>query len=185
MDGYVTNALAPFATAAGTAATNTTSRTDITPTPAPIILPYQIRIGSKIRMEADGEYTSNASITFSIGFYVATSQGAAGAPGAISVVLMEATTGSVTATAWPWRAHGLLTVLSIGSAGSVLGMGDIMYGTSLTAFTVIPMPTTAAARTVSSIAMNGPLVAGVAGTMSAASASHNIKCNNFVVSLLN
>jgi hypothetical protein len=50
--------------------------------------------------------------------------------------------------AWPWHMHWSGVVTTTGSAGVIYGQGILDLGSSLTAITVVPIPITAAARSV-------------------------------------
>lgn len=185
MDGYVTTPVPPFHNAAGASFGTFTTRQDVSPTPVPVILPYQLRIGSKLRIEAQGEYSSTATPTIVLGVYVGSGVGASGAPSAITTVLAETGTVSLaTAAAWPWKLDLNVTVTALGTSGTFLCSGNAHAGSSLTALSDLAVPITQALRTVT-VNTTVANAVGVCATFSASSASNTVKVNSLLVSLLN
>jgi hypothetical protein len=185
VDGYVTTPVAPFHTAVGASFGTFTTRQDVSPLPVPVILPYQLRIGTRIKIEAEGEFSSTATPTIVLGFYIGSGFGASGAPSAITTVLAESSAISLaTAAAWPWRMEWRGLVTALGTSGQLVGQGDVEAGTSLTAFTSSAIPTTQALRTLTFNQTVANAV-GVCATFSASSASNTVKVNNMSVLLLN
>lgn len=185
MDGYVTTPVPPFHNAAGASFGTFTTRQDVSPTPVPVILPYQLRIGSRIRIEAHGEYSSTGTPTIILGAYIGSGVGASGAPSAITTVLAETNTISLaTAAAWPWKIDLNLMVTALGTSGTLIASGNVHAGSSLTALSDVPIPITQALRTVTFNSTVANAV-GVCATFSASSASNTVKVNSLFVSLLN
>ena len=184
MDAYYTTPVGPFATALGANFNTFTTRQDISAVPSPIIAANQLRIGSKIKIEAEGEVSTTATPTLVLGIYGGL-PGASGAPAALTMILAESSALSfATAAAWAWRLEWRGLITAIGTAGSVVGQGDIEFGTSLTAFTDAPIPITAALRTVTwDTTLDRAL--GMCGTFSASSVSNNVRVHNFSCLLLN
>lgn len=185
-DGYITTPVGPFPIAVGATFGTFTTKQDISPLPVPVILPYQLRLGSKIKIEAEGEYSSTGTPTYVLGIYYGiTLDASTGKPLAITGTLAESAAISVaTGAAWPWRLEYRGIVTALGSAGTIIGQGDLEAGTSLTAFSANAIPVTQALRTVA-IATTGPLAIGVCATCSASSASNTVKVNNFSVQIMN
>lgn len=188
-DAYYTTPVAPFHTAAGTTIGTFTTKRDISPAPCPVIWPGMLRIGSKIKIECEGEWSSTGSPTFVLGLYYGVALDAStGIPLAITGTLAEsaAVTVGAGAAAWPWRMEWRGLVTALGTAGSVLGQGDLeAAGTAISSFSSTQaIPITQALRTVA-IPTGGPLVVGVCATCSASSASNTVKVNNLSVQLLN
>lgn len=165
-----------FPVAAGTAFGTFTTFQDISPQPLPLIFGSQLRLGTKIELEAEGEYTCATGITLSIGFYY----------GSASVVLAQsaAITTGTTPTAWPFHIKYRGTIIGQGAAGSILGQGVLDLGTSLTAFSNNAIPTTAAARTVTIDTTTNKAV-GVGAAWGTSGAGNNIKVNQFSALVLN
>lgn len=121
-------------------ATFTTLR-DISTAPQITLPANALELGSELELQASGEFSTTGTPTFTLGFYLG---GVAGVALAASSAI---TTGSG-AAAWPWVMRWRGVVRAIGTAGSIKGQGVLYFGTSLTAFTVRPIPETAATRTV-------------------------------------
>lgn len=147
-DFYASTPVPPFATAIGANFNTFTARQFVDPLPVPVILPYQMRPGSLVKIEAEGEFSTTATPTLVLGvaFGIPGATGALGTP----IVLAEnaaITTGSGAAS-WMWRIEYRGRVTATGTAGSITGTGQLAYGTSLTAVTSVAIPATLALRTV-------------------------------------
>jgi hypothetical protein len=121
---------------------------------APVIPGGVIEAGMRLRLKAFGELTStSATPTVVLGFYIGA---VGGAIGSAAVICASATLAiSASATAWPFQMEyeGEFRNLG-GSAGSIHGQGKVesWFNVGLTGDgTTNPMPTTAAARTVSTL----------------------------------
>lgn len=184
-DGYITTPVPPFHTAVGASFGTFTTRQDVSPAPVPVILPYQLKIGTRISVRAFGEFSSTATPTIVLGIYTGSGAGASGAPSAITTVLAETGTVSLaTAAAWPWALEWSAIVTALGTSGSLVGTGVCEAGTSLTALSDFAMPATQALRTVTFNTTVANAI-GICATFSASSASNTVKVNNLLVSLLN
>lgn len=185
MDAYLVNTVGPFATALGASFGTFTTKQDVSPTPSPVIPANVLRIGSRIKIEAEGEFSTTATPTLVLGFYVGL-PGASGAPAAITTTIAEssAITTASGAAAFPWRMEyrGLVTIM--GTSGSITGQGNIDFGTALTTFSSTPIPITAALRTVT-LDTTIARAFGVCATYSASSASNTVRVHNITVQLLN
>lgn len=144
------NLLDPFIAARGTAKNTFTSYQDVagtasTPNTLPLSQANELKIGTKIVVEAVGEFSTTGTPTLQIGGIYGATPGAAG--GTAFGQSGTITTGSGAAS-WPWhyRFNGIIT--AVGSSGVLYGSGILDLGTSLTAFTPSAAPTTAAARSV-------------------------------------
>jgi hypothetical protein len=130
----------PTSFADGTANT-TTTLADISPIKA--FDPDDLDIGTIVRLRARGEYTCGTTATnVTIGFYY----GGATANKPLASLTGQALT--VSQTSVPWWAEYEGEIRAVGSSGSIKGSGFLKLATSLTAWTDLPMPATAAARTV-------------------------------------
>lgn len=185
MDGYVTTPVPPFHTAAGASFGTFTTKQDVSPVPVPVILPYQLRPGSRLLIKAHGEYSSTGTPTIILGAYLGTGYGTSGIPSAITTTLAETGTISLaTAAAWPWKIDLDCFVTADGTAGSMLVSGNVHAGSSLTALTDLAVPITQALRTV---AFNQTVAnaVGICATFSASNAANTVKVNNLTATLLN
>lgn len=176
MDAYYTSPVPPFHAAVGAAFNTFTAFQDISPVPRPLLFGGQLRIGSILELEAEGEFSCATGVTLSLGFYLGTAATVLAASAAI-------TTGT-SPTAWPWHAKYRGRVVAIGTGGSIVGQGVLDLGTSLVAFSGNAIPATAAARTVAiDTSVNKEL--GVGAAWGASAAGNTIKVNNFSALLLN
>lgn len=184
-DGFITTPVPPFHQAAGAAFGTFTTRQDVSPVPVPVILPYQLKVGTRGNIKAHGEYSSTGTPTLILGTYIGSGFGASGIPSAITTVLAESNAISLaTAAAWAWKLDLDFLVTAVGTAGSMLVEGNVHAGSSLTAMSDIPIPITQALRTV---AFNSTVAnaVGICATFSASNAANTVKVNNLFVSLLN
>lgn len=186
MDGYYSTPVGPFATSIGAAFNTFTTRQFIDPLPVPVIPAYVLRPGTRLKIEAEGEYSTTGTPTLSIGCAF----GVLGATGSLgtAVVLAEYTPLAVpvtTAVAWPWRLEYRALVTGVGTAGSLTGVGNVDISNSLTAFTQNnPIPSTLALRTVA-VDTTIPRGVGIVATWGTSSVSNSIKVYNVTVLLQN
>lgn len=157
------------------AAFNTfTTFQSIAPTPA-VVLPANIlEVGSEVRLEAAGEFSNTGTPTLGLGFLF----------GAVTLAVGTALTTTTAATSWPWYMEWTGRVRSVGTTGTIHGMGAWKLGTSLAAFsTEQAMPVTLALRTVTIDTTAATAVApgAVWGT---SSVSNTIKVNRFSCTLI-
>lgn len=117
-----------------------TTLRDISTAPQITLPGNTLEIGSELELQASGEVSTSGAVTFTFGFYY----------GAVAGVALAASTAQTVSTgvAWPWIMRWRGIVRAIGTTGSIKGEGVLYLGTSLTAFTVRPIPETAAARTI-------------------------------------
>jgi hypothetical protein len=168
----------PMSAAAGSAVT-AAALTAGTPLPAPIIPGGTIAAGSEIDLIAHLEMTSTSSTpTLTMGFYIGAVGGAIGSATLIAATSAQAM--SASATAWPiiMRYRGTFRAISP-SAGVVHGHGELLYGTSLTAWSTAPFPVTAAARTVSTLNTQQSNQLDVGITLSSTTGSPSVTVTDF------
>lgn len=169
MRTYYLAPLPPLHIADGAAFATFTTFQSIAPAPG-IVLPANIlEVGSEVRLEAAGEFSTTGTPTLGFGFLF----------GATTLAVGTALTTGTTAASWPWYAEWTGRVRSVGTTGSIQGMGAWKIGTSLTAFsTEQAMPATLALRTVTIDTTAAAAVApgAVWGT---SSASNTVKVNRF------
>lgn len=179
-DYYLVTPIGPFATAVGNAFATFTTRQDVSARPLPVMQGGTARVGLKIKIEAEGEFSTTGTPTLSIGCYIGTEVPA------ITTVLAESaaiTTGTA-AAAWPWRLEWRGIFTATGTTGSVVGCGTLELGTSLTAVSTNSIPATLALRTVTWDTTIARAI-GICATWGTSSASNSIKTYNQSVLLLN
>lgn len=175
------NALDPHPMARGSAKNTFTAYQDVSPLPLPSSYANELKVGTKILLEAVGEFSTTGTPTLSIGFiYGAT----AGAAGGTAIAQTAAITTASAAAALPWHARWQGVVTAVGSSGVIYGSGILDLGTTLTAFTPAAMPTTAAARSVA-IDTTVAKLWGVGAAWGTSSASNSITVDVFNVQILN
>jgi hypothetical protein len=137
---YLAAPKGPITTADGTP-NATSTLADISPIKA--FDPDDLDLGTTVRIRARGEYTCGSTATnIVLGFYY----GGASANKPLAGVTAQALTISQTSVPWWMDYEG--EVRLTGSSGSIKGSGVLFLGTSLTAWTAIPIPSTLALRTV-------------------------------------
>lgn len=166
--------LTPLHVADGAAFNSFTTFQDVSPAPQLVIPQQMLDVGLELYLYANGEFSTTGAPTLSVGFWFNGSAGAA--PAAILAQSNTITTGTG-AAAWPWEAWWRGRLRSLGSAGSFKGTGELILGTSLTAQSLNPMPTTQAARTVS-VDTTANRAVGVGAAWGTSSASNSITVYN-------
>lgn len=140
------NALDPFPNARGAAFNTFTTAKDVSPTPLPVVYGNEMRQGTKVELEAWGEYSSTGTPTFRLGFaYGITSAGGLLSTG-IELCGTALTATASGAAAFPWHLHYGGVITTVGASGVIYGSGILDLGSSLTAIGAFAMPVTAAAR---------------------------------------
>lgn len=173
---YFVSPVPPLHIASGTPLATSTTLTDISPLP-PIVLPAGIlELGSIIRLRAAGQFSTTGTPTLLLGFYLG---GVAG----VALAATAATTTGSGAAAWPWMMQYQGRVRAVGTAGSIVGQGNLHMGSSLVALADVALPATAAARTVAidTTAAKSITCGAQWGT---SSASNTITCDEISVELL-
>lgn len=181
MDYYLTTPVPPFNTAIGANFNTFTTLKDVSPTPLPNIFGNQLRPGSNLTVDANGEFSTTGTPTLQF----AVIYGAvAGAAGGVNLSASGAITTGSAAAAWPWYLFYDGCVVSVGTAGSIVGQGILYLGTSLTAFALSAMPVTAAARTVAIDTTVSKLI-GIGAAWSVSNAANNVRVYNVAAVLVN
>lgn len=176
------NAIDPFPVARGTAANTFTAFRDISPLDLPATVAGQLVKGTKVEMEAWGEFTCATGITLQLGFiYNAT----AGAAGGTTLAASGVITTGTSPTAWPWHIHWCGVVTTVGASGVVYGQGILDLGTSLTAFSSTAAPITAAARSVTIDTTTARPLWGVGAAWGTSGAGNTITTDVFTLKILN
>jgi len=178
----------PFATVSGTAANTFTTKRDVSPLPIPRIPAGTLFVGDVIKIEAEGEYScTTGSPTIIFGLHLGTYLDDGVTPTVVTDIALSSAMapGASALTAMPWRMEWRGKVTKTGATGTMIGEGDLEFGTSLTAFTGVPIPITAALRTVSPLNTTIDNRVGVSATWSASSASNSITTYNITCMRLN
>jgi hypothetical protein len=182
VDLYLTEPIGPFPTAASAAFNTFTTKQNVTTLGnVPVIPAGKLRAGSKIEVQAQGNFSTTGTPTLSLGFWIGTRALSMTIDLAISSAI---TTGSA-AAAWPWlmKWYGFCTKADV--SGTLLGQGELMLGTALTTFAAdVPIPITAALRTVA-IDTTIERAIGVSAAFSASSASNQVVVDDLRVTILN
>ena len=165
---------------AAAAYASSSSITDVSPGAASngafVIPANSLTIGSTITVEALCKFSNTGTPNLTLGVYYG---GVAGT----KLAATGATATTTGATNWPVRLKYVGTVQSLGTSGSIVGGGYVMLGTSLTAFTLIPIDAAAtAAVTIDTTAAKALTLGATWGTLSA---SNTLTCMNFVVTVTN
>jgi hypothetical protein len=172
------NLLDPHPIARGTAKNNFTTFADISPAPLPQSYANELKLGTKVQVEAWGEYSALTGAALQLGVWY----------GAVtSNWLMAAFTVGTTPTAWFWHLNMWLTVTGVGaSAGTIDGGGIADIGASLTTMaTPQVIPATAAARVLNTLDTTTAKSWGVGAQWGASSASNTITCYGLNLQILN
>jgi hypothetical protein len=136
--------------------------------------------------------TSGVTTTIIWGFYMNAQGTALSTTPAILAASAATTIVNTSAVAWPWRCswHGQVRAMSnpTGTAASVFGQGQLTLPTSLTAWADVPIPITAALRTVAQTATglntNTPQTVSMAITPSATTNITSVTCDELTCELL-
>lgn len=174
---YWVSPVPPFHIASGTALASSTTLTDITASPQITLPANLLALGGEIELRAMGQFSNTSTPTLLLGFYYG---GVAG----VALAATSAVTTTTGASAWPWVLEYRGVVRALGSSGSINGQGRIYLGTSLTAFTIRPIPETSGARTVT-IDTTAAKTITVGAQWGTSSASNTITCDDLSVKLIN
>jgi hypothetical protein len=177
--------LDPFPKSLGTAKNTFTSYQDVAGVASdtsslPVSMPGDLKRGTKLQIEAFGEFSTTATPTLQIGGIYGATPGAAG--GTAFAQSGAITTGTATAWFWHYNVWGLIT--QVGASGTLVISGILDLGTSLTAVASSMAPITAAARTVT-IDTTTQKLWGLGAAWSASSASNSITVYGFRVEVMN
>jgi hypothetical protein len=167
----------PFHTADGAALASSAALADVSPSPSIILPGNTLELGTELELWAAGQFGNTGTPTLLLGFYY----------GGIAGVALAATTAITTASGVsgvPWQLYWRGTVRAIGSAGSIKGQGFLHLGTSLTAFTLRPIPETLALRTVA-IDTTAAKAVTVGAQWGTSNAANTLTCDDLSVKLIN
>jgi hypothetical protein len=172
------NLLDPHPIVRGVAKNTFTTFADISPAPVPQVYAGELKIGSKIDVEAWGEFSTTGTPTLSIGVWY----GAVTSNWASAV----AATGSGAAS-WPWHLHWSAIVTAISaSTGTIYGHGILdISNTGLDNFIPRAVPITAAARQLNTLDTTVLKQIGVGAAWGTSNAANSITCDVLNVKLMN
>jgi hypothetical protein len=181
VDIYLCEPVGPFPTAVGGQFDTFTTKKSVDPLPISVIPAGKLRLGSKLRLTARGEYGTTGTPTLTWGFWFGTR--ALSITGDIAVSSVITTPSGAAAFPWEMEWEGIVT--AVGTAGTLTGQGVLRQGTSLTAYSVFPIPITAALRAVSGFDTTIERAVGVSAAFSASSGSNLIRVNQSDALILN
>lgn len=140
------NVLDPHPIARGAANNTFTTAKDVSPTALPVSYANELKIGTKVQLEAAGEFSTTGTPTFRLGFaYGITSIGGLLSTG-VELAASDLVATASGAAAWGWHINYFGLITAIGTAGTIYGSGFIDLASSLIAAASKPIPVTAAAR---------------------------------------
>jgi hypothetical protein len=177
------NLLDPFPAARGAAFNTFTTAKDVSPVPLPFVQGNELRLGSKVELEAFGEFSTTGTPTLQFGFVYGVAAGAV-ASGGVTLAASGAITTATGAAAFPWHMKYVGIVTATGAAGVIYGHGILDLGTSLTAFTASALPITAAARS-ATIDTTVAKTFGVMAAWSVSSVSNSLVVDAFLAKVVN
>lgn len=165
----------PQPTAAGAALANSTTLTDISVAPQFVLPANFLQAGSALRFTAFGVFSTTVTPTLLLGVYYGGVAGTA-----------LATTGAITTgsgvTNVPWRLELTTTIRTVGSSGTAISQGYCGFGTSVSAWSWLPVPNTALATVAVDTTAAKALTVGA--QWSAASASNTVTLHGFQIESL-
>lgn len=177
------NLLDPFPTARGSAFATFTTAKDVSPTPLPALAANELKLGSKVELEAYGEFSTTGTPTLQLMFLYGVAAGAV-ASGGVTLAASGAITTASAAAAFPWHAKWVGIVTAVGASGVIYGHGVLDLGTSLIAFAPSSMPITAAARSVA-IDTTVAKTLGVGAAWGTSNAANSITVDHFSAKVIN
>lgn len=168
--------LTPLHTASSAAFGTFTTFQDVSPSP-PLLIPAQaMNAGLDIFLEAYGNFSTTVTPTLSLGFWWASA--------ATVIAQSSAITTASGAAAFPWHMEWRGRLRLTGTAGSIMGQGNLSLGTALTTFAnEVPIPITAALRTVT-VDTTAARAVGVGAAYGTSSASNTVTTDYFSCLLL-
>src|SRR5215471_12110267 len=179
MPGMTWEALlnSPQPTADGTALASSVTLTDISPVNPTVTLPANFQYpGTAFKLTAFGIFSTTATPTLLLGFYYG------GVAGTALVTSGAITTGSGV-TNVPWHMEAYLTVRSVGATGTIKIHGWVDLGTSVSAVSHLPMPSTANTGTVTIDTTAAKLIT-VGAQWGTSSASNTVTCHHSYIESL-
>lgn len=175
------NLLDPHPAARGAAKNTFTTFQDVSPLQLPGLAANELKLGSKVELEAFGEFSTTGTPTLQVGFIYGA---VAGAAGGVTLAASGAIVTASAAASLPWHAKWVGTVTQVGATGVIYGHGILDLGTSLTAFAASALPVTAAARSVT-IDTTAAKLLGVGAAWGTSAAANSITVDLFTAKIVN
>lgn len=164
---------APAHIADGAALANSTTLTDINPTPNLTLPANYLTPGSVLKLTASGRFSTTGTPTLLLGAYY----------GAVAGTAL-ATTGALTTasgvTNLTWRFEAYISVRTVGSSGTAITTGWAAGITAATAVALVP----ASAPATATIDTTGAKAITLGAQWGTASASNTITCHQFLIESL-
>jgi hypothetical protein len=173
---YFVAPVGPFHTADAAAYNTSATLTDVSPLPHITLNGNLLEPGTEIELTAHGQFSNTGTPTLLLGFYYG---GIAG----VALAASSAVTTTTAAVAWPWQLWYRGVCRTAGTTGSIHGQGRFYLGTALTAFTLRPIPETAAGRTVT-IDTTVAKIITVGAQWGTNSASNTLTCTDVSAKLI-
>jgi hypothetical protein len=174
MPGYRTQLNNPLVAAINNNTFTTARDICFSTTQAPFKLPANyLRKGDTLRTFASGTFSTTGTPTLVFGVYY----------NAVVLGVNVALTTASGAVTLPWELDCRSVVQNDGTAGAIVTSGQLVYGTSLTALTTIPIPGIALADVAVDTTVTSTWT--VMATWSASSASNIVITRDFTVEHLN
>lgn len=177
------NLIDPFALVRGAAANTFTTAKDVSPVGLAQLAANELKVGSKLELEAWGEFSTTTTPTLQLMFLLGVAAGGLASSGVTLAASGVITTG-LNAAAWPWHMKWAGVVTAVGTSGSIYGQGILELGTSLTALAQSAMPVTAAARAVT-IDTTVPKTLGVGAAWGTSNVANSLIVDVFNPQVLN
>lgn len=178
MRQYLVTPIPPFHIADGAAYANSTTLTDVAPTPAVQLGANLLEIGTRLEWYAVGRYSNTSTPTLTLGIYSGTIGQAIGSGVALCTTSALTTVSGVTNRTWCLRGQG--TVRAVGSSGTILGMAEVSNIT--TGATDMAPATAPATATIDTTVARYITIGATWGT---ANASNTLTVHDFGLRLVN
>lgn len=140
------NSCDPFPVARGAAFNTFTTAKDVSPTAIPLTYANELKLGTKVQLEAFGEYSTTGTPTMRLGFaYGITSAGGLLSTG-VSLAGSDLVATVSGAAQFAWHLNWMGIVTAVGTSGVIYGGGVIDLASTLILMGTKPIPVTAATR---------------------------------------
>ena len=161
---------------AGAAYANSTTITDVSAAPQFTLPANFLQVGSVLRFEAFGVFSTTGTPNLTLGIYYGAVAGTA-----LATTGAVATSSGVTNV--PWKLNLTTHVRTVGSSGTAMSHGSSYWGSSVSALNAeIPLPASALATV--TIDTTAAKVLSVGATWGTASASNTLTLHGFTIESL-